>query len=1415
MTTPKSKRSAPLQVFENYNFTRTVGPGVQLFPIASSAMQNFDNGTVIGSPTVITPDDEIYSIDIGFDFKFNENMYDRLIASTNGFVVLREKLDTGTFNLGDYLTPLPVGHKLNSYIKERFTTKGIMLCPWFDDLTNAFSDVEQAGLLLTQQTQIRMGLSLPPTELDLVTSGMKYARTIHPDGDRCLVVRWRSFASYQPGAVITFEVVLHESGKIEFGYDNRKTINLELSDALAEGATVGIFINDRENADTTYWRFRDLSIGLGHPDDSLRDVSRYGGAEYTPGYIDTNSTLPLLAAPYNVTMYLSDVDNTTAVIPASLNRKANWPGQELFCSVISFSPPENRRKVLPRKDVKDLDSKTSYPRRGLTFGDVKKNLFDDRDTLVYDENPLLNYPSMLPDQYLLDSGIGDLFSDLVLPGRLTSATSEQFVERKHLESHPTSPFTDSNRPDQDVSVDDPFFTGQNSRFKKALGQHLRSKTHIKMELPIHHKLEMFPTSSAIYYYNKNSRGFFIPQGGNAKNDIMDVKLATGDGTNFGLYRPEDARGFGPIGNQIASGSSTDPMGFGWASDDDFSFNATESLVRSAWAKKNRAPVMSRFYGKSVPNNSDYWSIEDETFTLPINQPFLLEKAVFEIPLQAGEGWLYDKTSATVPIGSASQNTLVAIEEIGGGGSGWFDFPFINFEFKRKNLGLCPQAGDFAGPAITVSLFNQHFSGSDYTKDLIMTGTIIPVGDNIRNVSLRQTWTDYYGSGPEDGFHPLYVFEPEGFLSFGVTPSSVVPFNTESGFTGSVKLQMEAGVSNGVMISYQAYSSNLLEGEERNINGSISFLQNELLTSPYIDLAGKFDSSKDVTNSSYLKTVDVFGRSSKGSETSGRSMFGNEIIIPQVPTSLNRTVPDSYVPNPLYVDSAVSGLPESFRDILDIENSPDFRFYTQFVVPVSDTTQSPYLVMPGDKLTLALSKMRPALASNGYDPISGLQTLDIFKGGLQHDVLINTGSIKVTFYGSFIQNGMEYNESSNQVLDTTAIHEAIGVEPILDQYDNEYMRSFKGSYLDDYITGSMLTSLPYPAGSRGKAFSKQNANSQPPAPSTGYHLAVDPSYSSRQVPWNEKTSFAKTLKLIDFNERIYDSMMPNISRLFRIDGASPVWLNFTTLPANSGVFSFRKNVFSDTSIDGNTSWPTSFPFESKYAGIKRQLNIKDELTARSFIESGNSGPLPEGEDKKIDSFFIEYEPNLLFADANAFDTSQIIGLNQEDFAKLFFGYGDFHISNDEVNVANIPKWRSIIPSNVFPTSPVIRGWKYGIYNALPSYSSIVFRRDRYGQLRDMLEQRLLTRLPPFLQGSITTTRTGGDASPISVVNFAPIEVKFVNSEGIIVNPELTQSSNLSTYVTSSIPYVDKSEEETIGLIFNSSIIPVFPEDLFTT
>lgn len=84
--------------------------------------------------------------------------------------------------------------------------------------------------------------------------------------------------------------------------------------------------------------------------------------------------------------------------------------------------------------------------------------------------------------------------------------------------------------------------------------------------------------------------------------------------------------------------------------------------------------------------------------------------------------------------------------------------------------------------------------------------------------------------------------------------------------------------------------------------------------------------------------------------------------------------------------------------------------------------------------------------------------------------------------------------------------------------------------------------------------------------------------------------------------------------------------------------------------------------------------------------------------------------------------------EKQLTKALFGIGD--------NYQNVPIVTGVTSSKHYSTAGVIngyyvssvdiRGWKYGVMNGFPFYSDCVFRSSRFGQFRDMLEQRKFTK-----------------------------------------------------------------------------------------
>jgi hypothetical protein len=112
-------------------------------------------------------------------------------------------------------------------------------------------------------------------------------------------------------------------------------------------------------------------------------------------------------------------------------------------------------------------------------------------------------------------------------------------------------------------------------------------------------------------------------------------------------------------------------------------------------------------------------------------------------------------------------------------------------------------------------------------------------------------------------------------------------------------------------------------------------------------------------------------------------------------------------------------------------------------------ESPYLLLPGDELVFGLDYL-PGMVKYG------LQANELSGSFIK---LLSTGSAQVTFYGSFIQEGMPATPSLNQNLTSLAVHEVVGNDPVVDQYMIDPRTQYSGTYIDNLMRGA-------PGGPRG-------------------------------------------------------------------------------------------------------------------------------------------------------------------------------------------------------------------------------------------------------------------------------------------------------------------------------------------------------------
>ena len=409
------------------------------------------------------------------------------------------------------------------------------------------------------------------------------------------------------------------------------------------------------------------------------------------------------------------------------------------------------------------------------------------------------------------------------------------------------------------------------------------------------------------------------------------------------------------------------------------------------------------------------------------------------------------------------------------------------------------------------------------------------------------------------------------------------------------------------------------------------------------------------------------------------------------------------------------------------------------------------------------------------------------------------------------------------INSEAIFEAIGDYPVVDQFDLLYANLQSGSYVDNYISGSMLVIIKSEISgtmiasneTRRLIFSKLSPNNTtPPLP-----RQMDTNRSYNLQPFKERAGIIRNVRIFSNVERFYDSLLPDLSSLIKAYGGKIVYLG----GANNLVQLSLGN-YGSTTISG---FLETFPFEPMFSSVKRSVLLDTFLGeyAEAPIKQFNSSNLKILFSDGIRAWndFISTSVHATSrenTDAEKAAGKSYQGLHRQDISKIVFGYGDWnsrtgYSADSTTGYTHYPYFRSGsigigVPS--FVIGPVIRGWKYGLHDGNPHYTSCTFRRDHFGQYRDMLEQRLYPVIYLDTKNAPCNIAAGFEAPamPPLAVNVDPaidypVKVVFVKQQIITIgvtpneiellvsseqqDPTQTWSSNMSSYATSSLPFFD--------------------------
>ena len=412
------------------------------------------------------------------------------------------------------------------------------------------------------------------------------------------------------------------------------------------------------------------------------------------------------------------------------------------------------------------------------------------------------------------------------------------------------------------------------------------------------------------------------------------------------------------------------------------------------------------------------------------------------------------------------------------------------------------------------------------------------------------------------------------------------------------------------------------------------------------------------------------------------------------------------------------------------------------VPVDVSEESPYLLFPDDNL------------------VFGWQVA--YARGIASDtstLTLSPGHGKLVLYGSLVRDQKEFHQGTNQLLTSDSVHEDIrdnttltNTSDCLDQLLSEYTSQYSGSYIDNVFDEDLGIGL-------SRIGTKPNSIIAGQAGTTG--------------------SLLRGVSLLDSSERFYDSVVPDIFSIFTTDGAT---IPIDTGGSNKAILAFGETPFAAADSNSkNDKWFRSFPFESRYANVPRML---DSPTKTSPTATDSAGSIPGHAGQLVAVVFTDFPTSVGGGNGYWCDSNLSVGNESaKQRAKIIYGIGQ-GISGSVLPTRTDHSTYSP-PNSELVAPPVYRGFKYGLLNAVPQFTKAIFRYDRYGQFRDMLEQRLFAKF----------AMSGDESREVVSILFSRV---FNTGDGNLVRRQFTPEDasghiNIDPHSRVTKPFFDVSPE----------------------
>lgn len=375
--------------------------------------------------------------------------------------------------------------------------------------------------------------------------------------------------------------------------------------------------------------------------------------------------------------------------------------------------------------------------------------------------------------------------------------------------------------------------------------------------------------------------------------------------------------------------------------------------------------------------------------------------------------------------------------------------------------------------------------------------------------------------------------------------------------------------------------------------------------------------------------------------------------------------------------------------------------------------------------------------------------------------------------------------------------------VYDQFETDSGVAYSGSYVDTAMFGDMfVSSQTYLSGftplgqgsaktSRRILASKASRNTYPNVNRAWLPVYVLEGFATGSFLGRPQ----KFLKLTTDKEVWYDSYMPNAIKIQQVNGASPSGLlidgstssgrpelsgsdwgifpiinTATTFGSVNAALAFDSLPYSSHSSTSDYIWEATFPFESRYKLVDRLFkfskvfpesytisitvdetpitpssssNIIGSITKMTLDTDGLGSTFPAQVIGHMVTPTVSWPSYSL-----ATDTFTVGTVSDRDFFNCFFGTGDGDGVRSSKKGPFLRRFHPTVPLATRSANVIPRGYKYGIRHVQPEQPSAVYRMGRFGQFRDMLEQRLVSKF-----------RVGTNAI------YAPVLVNFISGTQI--------------------------------------------------